>query len=346
MTDVTKARVRSKPVVASSDESVRTVRPADEQPGMENFTKAAGLALGWWPVALSADLGDKPVAVRLCDVNLALYRDDSGTARAVLDRCPHRRMPLSLGRITDDGLIQCGYHGWSFNGTGSCERIPNFRPGERPSGRITVDAFAVAERAGMILIHSGGDPTADVPDALSSRTGMHVSGSVEVRAPHASIAAALAFNPGAALGMGLLFGSGDEVVGPDVETEPHRIVVVRDRLTVNVPRLTTFDPAVKRSTRARIETLRETGLTSVTAEIPQGGTVHAIVGATPIGAYRTVVRWQLYVTGKAAPAVAAAAAATWKVRLRTRRAAGTFASVADHADTTYDPVLQTLRGMT
>jgi nitrite reductase/ring-hydroxylating ferredoxin subunit len=327
------------------DEGVRSVPTADERSATGNFTAVAGLASGWWPVALSADLGDKPIAVRLSEVNLALYRDDSGTARSVLDRCPHRRMPLSLGRITDDGLIQCGYHGWSFNGAGSCARIPNFRPGERPSGRITVDAYAIAERAGMILIHSNGDAGADLPDAVSTQAGVRVSGVVEVRAPHTSVVAALVFNPGAALGMGLLFGSGDEVVGPDIDDKSLQIVVVRERLTVNAPRLTSFDPPVKRSTRSRIETLRDTGLTSVTADIPGGATAHAVAGATPIGPYRTVVRWQLHVTGKAAPVITAAVAAAWSVRLRTGRAASTFASIADNADITYDPVLHTLRGM-
>ena len=346
MSDLTKARARTKPVVAPAPESLRSEESGDEQPAVGNFAKIAGLAPGWWPVALSTALSDKPIAVRLNDVNVALYRDDSGTARAVLDRCPHRRMPLSLGRITDDGLIQCGYHGWSFNGTGTCERIPNFRPGERPSGRITVDAFAIAEQGGMILIHSSGDSAAGLPNALGNRSGVAVSGAVEVRAPHTSVVAALAFNPGAALGMGLLFGSGDEVVGPDVDDEPQRIVVVRDRLTVNAPRLNTFDAPVKRSTRVRIETLRETGLTSVTADIPGGATAHAVVAVTPVGSYRTVARWQLHVTGRAAPAIAATAAAAWAVRRRTGRAASTFASVADNADTTYDPVLETLKGMT
>jgi nitrite reductase/ring-hydroxylating ferredoxin subunit len=344
MTDVKNTRVRPKPVATPADEGVRTLKPTENHSAIDHFTEVAGLARGWWPVALSAGLGEKPIAVRLANVNVALYRDQTGAPRAVLDRCPHRRMPLSLGRITDDGLIQCGYHGWSFNGTGKCELIPNFRPGERPSGRIRVDAFAITERAGMILIHSGGDPTADLPDALSSRAGGHVSGSVEVRAPHASVVAALAFNPGAALGMGLLFGSGDEVVGPAVAAELHRIVVVRERLTINAPRLTTFDPPITRSTRARIETLRETGLTSVTAELPGEGTVHLVVGAIPIGTYRTVVTWLLHVTGRATPAVKAAVAATWTTRLRTGRAASTFASVADDADTTYDPVLHTMRG--
>jgi nitrite reductase/ring-hydroxylating ferredoxin subunit len=343
MSDLTKARARTKPVVAPSPESLRSDQAGDEQPAAGNFAKVEGLTPGWWPVALSTDLGNKPIAARLSDVNVALYRDGSGTARSVLDRCPHRRMPLSLGRITDDGLIQCGYHGWSFNGSGTCERIPNFRPGERPSGRITVDAFAIAERGDMILIHSGGDSAADLPTALGNRSGVAVSGTVEVRAPHTSVVAALAFNPGAALGMGLLFGAGDEVVGPDIDDEPQRIVVVRNRLTVNAPRMNTFDAPVKRSTRARIETLRETGLTSVTADIPGGATVHAVIGVTPVGSYRAVVRWQLHITGRAAPAIAASAAAAWAVRRRTGRAASTFASIADNADTTYDPVLQTLR---
>ncbi len=42
--------------------------------------------------------------------------------------CPHRLAPLSEGRIDEQGCLQCCYHGWSFNGDGSCARIPQAQP--------------------------------------------------------------------------------------------------------------------------------------------------------------------------------------------------------------------------
>ena len=41
-----------------------------------------------------------------------------------MDCCPHRLVPLSEGRITATGQLQCGYHGWNFNSSGKCTAIP------------------------------------------------------------------------------------------------------------------------------------------------------------------------------------------------------------------------------
>src|SRR5271170_8082184 len=100
----------------------------DEQSAVSRF----GLPESWWPVAHSDEVGNHPNAFRLGDQDLALYRDLGGAVRAVEDRCPHRRLPLSMGRLTEDGSIQCRYHGWSFDGvTGRCTAIPNLRQDER-----------------------------------------------------------------------------------------------------------------------------------------------------------------------------------------------------------------------
>ena len=52
-----------------------------------------------------------------------LFRDATGAPSALLDRCPHRNVPLSAGRMAD-GLLECGYHGWRFDGTGACRLVP------------------------------------------------------------------------------------------------------------------------------------------------------------------------------------------------------------------------------
>ena len=78
----------------------------------------------WAHPVLDADaLGAGPAAVRLLGEDLVLWRDACGTPRAARDRCPHRGTRLSLGHVCD-GQLECPYHGWRFDGTGRCVRIP------------------------------------------------------------------------------------------------------------------------------------------------------------------------------------------------------------------------------
>src|SRR3546814_4948287 len=71
----------------------------------------------WWAVARSEEVTDKkPLGINIGDQPVVLWRDKQGIVRALEDRCPHRRAPLSLGCIRDNGWIQCGYHGWSYEG--------------------------------------------------------------------------------------------------------------------------------------------------------------------------------------------------------------------------------------
>ena len=51
-------------------------------------------------------------------------REEGGQWRAFLDECPHRKVPLSEGRVENDGSLLCSYHGWRFNGEGSLIDIP------------------------------------------------------------------------------------------------------------------------------------------------------------------------------------------------------------------------------
>jgi len=87
----------------------------------------------WWAVARSEEVtGKKPLSVDIGDRPVVLWRDAEGHARALEDRCPHRRAPLSLGCIRKEGWIQCGYHGWSYDGaTGRVREIPNLKNEQR-----------------------------------------------------------------------------------------------------------------------------------------------------------------------------------------------------------------------
>ena len=111
----------------------------------------------WYVACLSADLGRRrPVARTVLGLPMALYRAGDGRVAAVVDRCPHRNVPLSLGTV-EDGLLQCSYHGWRFDGCGACRAVPGLL--EEPDRRARrVDTFPTAEHDGFVWVF----PTRDV----------------------------------------------------------------------------------------------------------------------------------------------------------------------------------------
>lgn len=73
----------------------------------------------WYIAAWADEFGQKPLARRICDEPVVLFRDQAGRAAALVDRCCHRAEPLSKGELVPAG-IQCGYHGLVFDGSGRC----------------------------------------------------------------------------------------------------------------------------------------------------------------------------------------------------------------------------------
>ena len=80
-----------------------------------------------------------------------LYRS-GGRVRAFVDRCPHRRCPLTLGHC-EGGVLQCAYHGWRFDDAGRCVEIPALGEGAMlpPAARLT-PAAAVTEAHGIVFL--------------------------------------------------------------------------------------------------------------------------------------------------------------------------------------------------
>src|SRR4029453_12124526 len=98
--------------------------------GMETGPYSVAFPRRWWyPVARSSELGRRPLAVTLMDTPLAVFRGAGGEPSVLLDRCAHRNYPLSLGRVTGDGVLECGYHGWTYDGGGRCVRVPGLADG-------------------------------------------------------------------------------------------------------------------------------------------------------------------------------------------------------------------------
>jgi renierapurpurin 18,18'-hydroxylase len=106
---------------------------------------------GYVDVAAADDVAGEPVAVRVGDAAVVLFRDRSGRVGALPDRCPHRDMPLSSGSVGFFGELVCGYHGWAWDVDGTCVRIPMSHATMRPA-QARLAPFEVAEHGGRVWV--------------------------------------------------------------------------------------------------------------------------------------------------------------------------------------------------
>ena len=85
-------------------------RPTEDTPvSAEATAEAYDWRAHWYPVAYVADVeADAPLTFTLLGEPLAFWRDKSGEMRCVADRCPHRLVPLSEGRVNETGELECG----------------------------------------------------------------------------------------------------------------------------------------------------------------------------------------------------------------------------------------------
>jgi phenylpropionate dioxygenase-like ring-hydroxylating dioxygenase large terminal subunit len=111
----------------------------------------------WYVAAWSDELADKPLGRRLLGEPVVLFRQPGAGVAALVDRCPHRLVPLSMGTCAG-GRIKCAYHGMEFDGTGRCVHIPaqDVIP---PTARTR--SFLAVERYGLIWIWMGDQARAD-----------------------------------------------------------------------------------------------------------------------------------------------------------------------------------------
>lgn len=127
----------------------------------------SGFANVWTPVELSRNLKKSPMQVTVAGEKVALFRDASGAPAALIDRCPHRGVKLSLGKIKD-GTIECPFHGWRFAGDGRNCHVP-WNP-DAKLARLGAVPVPVRERGGLLWLYTAPGVEAphepDVPEVL------------------------------------------------------------------------------------------------------------------------------------------------------------------------------------
>lgn len=107
----------------------------------------------WYMGAWSAEVTQQPLARTLLDEPIVFFRGEGGAVTALEDRCCHRNLPLSHGKVEGDCLA-CGYHGMVYDARGTCIKIPGqeFIP-----KAACVRSFPVREQDGVVWFWPG-DP--------------------------------------------------------------------------------------------------------------------------------------------------------------------------------------------
>lgn len=112
----------------------------------------------WYAAAWNHEVtAEKPLARTILNEPVVMFRDSAGKVIALEDRCCHRHLPLSMGRVVGD-TIECGYHGLTFDGTGACVRVPGqsrVPPGSK------IGAWPVLEKYQYVWLWMGDPAKAD-----------------------------------------------------------------------------------------------------------------------------------------------------------------------------------------
>lgn len=101
----------------------------------------------WYVLCKSSDISHKLTQRTFKNTNIVLFRNKSGLCKAFVDFCPHRGVPLSIGKLSNDEII-CAYHGWHFDEHGKCKKIPALCE----ENKIQLKPISLSEKYGLIFI--------------------------------------------------------------------------------------------------------------------------------------------------------------------------------------------------
>ena len=119
---------------------------------------------GWICVAYSHEIARGQVKpVRSTGRDLVLFRGQDQLVRALDAHCPHLGAHLGVGGRVEGNELRCPFHGWCFDGQGTCTRIPNAR---KIPLRAKASAWTVCEKNGFIFVwydREGKPPWFEIP---------------------------------------------------------------------------------------------------------------------------------------------------------------------------------------
>jgi nitrite reductase/ring-hydroxylating ferredoxin subunit len=117
------------------------------------------LRRAWQPVALAAEIGDRPFALTVLGEDLVLFRAGEGRWGLVHRHCPHRGASLEYGIVEPRGL-RCCYHGWLVAPDGRVLETPAEPERSRLGASVVHGAYPAVEHRGLVFAYLGPPGTA------------------------------------------------------------------------------------------------------------------------------------------------------------------------------------------
>ncbi len=150
-----------------------------------SYVKNAWYVAGW-----ASEFSHELKRVTIMDEHIVMYRTSGGSVVALEDRCPHRLLPLSKGKLIGDN-VQCGYHGMTFDCEGQCVRIPGQ---ENVPSSAYVDSYPVQQKNDIVFIWMGDrdranpDDIFDLPQFTDSAWHAHQGEALHLKANYLNVA--------------------------------------------------------------------------------------------------------------------------------------------------------------
>ena len=109
----------------------------------------------WYVILNSKEVKkNKIYSITRMGEKMIAWRNKSGQATVMSDKCPHRGVSLSLGTKEDDCIV-CPFHGFQYDISGACKVIPAIGHEVKPPNALHVKTYSTREENGFIYIWWG-----------------------------------------------------------------------------------------------------------------------------------------------------------------------------------------------
>jgi phenylpropionate dioxygenase-like ring-hydroxylating dioxygenase large terminal subunit len=116
----------------------------------------------WYAILESNEIKTgKIVGVTRMGEKMVAWRNTLGELSVMSDKCPHRGVALSVGKVTGE-CIQCPFHGFEYDISGTCKLVPANGRGSEPPKALQVRSYPVREEHGFVYIWWG-EPKNELP---------------------------------------------------------------------------------------------------------------------------------------------------------------------------------------
>lgn len=109
----------------------------------------------WYVILESKEVRkNKPLKITRFGESLSLWRDEHGEVCCITDRCCHRSVSLSCGRVVN-GQLECPFHGFLYDKSGKVTLIPANGKNTPVPQPMHVKAYRTFEAYGFIWVWYG-----------------------------------------------------------------------------------------------------------------------------------------------------------------------------------------------